>query len=311
MPDAGTPLPSGGPVGGPSPEESELTAGAAESPLAAETPVPEETESAPTPADDAPAAAPTRPAAPRPTFKFSTFIIVFLGLLGLLMLFDTSTRNGVACALGTYAIAPASPTCPTGAGVLYSAIGFSSNHLFATMAIAGAIEMVVTAFAYNYTTDWVKTAKVQKWSSAFRKVQMEALRSGKKDRIAALRPFQERITRMSSEVSIAQFKGMAITYFMLILMYTWVGLVIQNASVAQQTIQLHGAHIDLMKFVISISPTAGIPWWFAIFSLYTVPFSLVFRRILKHYWVRRYAAEHRVVPAPPAPPAPAASRGAS
>ncbi len=301
MPDGGAPLPSGAPGGGDGPEESELTAGAAESPLALE-PTADLGASESGPAEPAEAAAaPPRPTAPRPTFKFSTFIIVFLGLLGLLMLFDTSTRNGIACYLGTYAVAPASPVCPSGGGPLYSLIGFSSNHLFATMAIAGAIEMVVTAFAYNYTTDWVKTAKVQKWSSAFRKVQMEAIRSGKKDRIAALRPHQERITRMSSEVSIAQFKGMAITYFMLILMYTWVGLVIQSASAVQQTIQLNGGHIDLMKFVISISPTAGIPWWFAIFSLYTVPFSLVFRRILKHFWVRRYAREHRVTPATPIP----------
>ncbi len=43
-----------------------------------------------------------------------------------------------------------------------------------------------------------------------------------------------------------------------------------------------------------------IPWWFLIFSLYTVPFSLVFRRVLKHFWVRRYAREHHVQPVAPA-----------
>jgi uncharacterized membrane protein (DUF106 family) len=295
VPPAGTPLPSGGPAPpDASTEESELTEGAADSPLAPT--APPEAGAEETLPETAPAAAPTKPAPPRPTFKVSTFVIVFLGLLGLLMLIDTGTRNGIACALGTYSIAPSSPQCATGGGPLYYAIGFSSAHLLATMAIAGAIEMAITAFAYNYTTDWVKAAKVAKWSGAFRKVQMAAIRSGKKDKIAALKPFQERITRLSSEVTIAQFKGMAITYFMLILMYTWVGLVIASATVAQQTISLGGAALHLNRDVLSGLP---IPWWFLIFSLYTVPFSLVFRRVLKHYWIQRYAREHNVRPVAP------------
>jgi len=235
-----------------------------------------------------PPARPARP--PPPAFKVSTFVYVFLGLLGLWMLIDTSARNSIACALGMV-----NPSCPAGTQPwgLYWLIGFSSNYLLLTMALAGAIEMLVTSLAYNYTTNWVKAAKVQKWSAAFRKVQMEAIRSGKKDRIAALKPHQERLTRLSSEVSIAQFKGMAITYFLLILIYTWVGLVIGGANSVQQTVALGtGSSINLFH---TIGP---VPWWFIIFSLYTVPFSLVFRRILKHLWLRRYEEKNRSPPPP-------------
>jgi uncharacterized membrane protein (DUF106 family) len=234
------------------------------------------------------APAPARPARPpAPTFKFTTFLYVFLGLLGLWMLIDQSARNSIAGLLGTG---------PTNGGPLYALIGFSSNYLLLTMLLAGAVEMFITSVAYNYTTDWVKAAKVQKWSSAFRKVQMAAIRSGKKDRIAALKPQQERLTRLSGEVSIAQFKGMAITYFLLILIYTWVGLVILNANSVQQTVNLGGTTINLIHNV----GTLPIPYWFIIFSLYTVPFSLVFRRILKHVWLRKYAAEHHLTTGPPA-----------
>ncbi len=304
MSGSGRPLPSGGPSPAPEgTEESELTEGAAESPLLESEPStsaePPALEEPGTPGPGTPEATP-KPAPPRPTFKVSTFIIVFLGLLGFLMLIETSTRNAIACSLGTWSVAPASPAggCTAGWGPLYVLIGFQSQHLLATMAVAGAIEMLVTAFAYNYTTDWVKQAKVAKWSGAFRKVQMAAVRSGKKDKIAALKPFQERITRLSSEVTIAQFKGMAITYFMLILMYTWVGLVIANASTAEQTISLGGGSLVLTNPVISGLP---IPWWFLIFSLYTIPFSLAFRRVLKHFWVLRYARQHNVQPAAPTP----------
>jgi uncharacterized membrane protein (DUF106 family) len=232
------------------------------------------------------ASTPRKPAAP--TFKISTFIYVFLGMVGLLMIIDTPARNQIATLLGISS---------TTGGPLYYAIGFNSHYLLVTMAIAGAIEMLVTAVAYNYTTDWIKAAKVQKWSAAFRKVQMEAIRSGKKDRIAALKPHQERLTRLSSEVSIAQFKGMAITWFLLILIYTWIGLLIENATVAAQTVSLGGTQLNLYSYKVF----NYFPIWFFIFSLYTIPFSLVFRRILKNYWLRRYLDRQTPPPSPPAP----------
>src|SRR5580658_173119 len=228
---------------------------------------------------------PSRPA-PKP-FKISTFIYVFLGMLGLLMIIDTAARNQIATLLGTSSAQ---------SGPLYVAIGFGSNHILVTMAVAGALEMLATAIAYNYTTDWIKAAKVQKWSSAFRKVQMEAIRSGKKDRVAALKPHQERLTRLSSEVSIAQFKGMAITWFLLILIYTWVGLLISAATTAQQTVSLGGTQINL----IAVKVFGVFPIWFFIFSLYTIPFSLVFRRVLKNYWLRRYLGRRDSGTPPPA-----------
>ncbi|HTZ62430.1 MAG TPA: EMC3/TMCO1 family protein [Thermoplasmata archaeon] len=236
-------------------------------------------------------ARPARP--PVPAFKISTFVYVFLGMLGLLMLIDTPARNQIATLLGV---------SPGQNGPLYFAIGFGSGYLLLTMAIAGAIEMLATALAYNYTTDWIKAAKVQKWSSAFRKVQMEAIRSGKKDRIAALKPHQERLTRLSSEVSIAQFKGMAITWFLLILIYTWIGLLIQDSSAAAQTVSLGGTVINIYTYKVF----GYFPLWFFIFSLYTIPFSLVFRRVLKNYWLRRYLRER---PADAPPPAAGAAGG--
>jgi uncharacterized membrane protein (DUF106 family) len=247
-----------------------------------------ETESADVQEEEAAATAATKPARPAPpAFKFATFIYVFLGMLGLLMLIDTPARNQIATLLGISTAA---------SGPFYVAFGFQSHYLLVTMAVAGAIEMLVTALAYNYTTDWIKQAKVQKWSAAFRKVQMEAIRSGKKDRIAALKPHQERLTRLSAEVSIAQFKGMAITWFLLILIYTWIGLLIENAPLAAQTVSLGGTIVNIYSYRVF----GYFPLWFFIFSLYTIPFSLVFRRVLKNYWLRRRLGDSASAPAPPA-----------
>ena len=217
---------------------------------------------------------PSRP--PPPQFKLSTFVLTFLFVLGLWMLFDSGARNGIANGLGN----SKNPV------LLYTVIGFSSHYLLLTMFLAGALEMLATAIAYNWTTDWVKAAKVQSWGAAFRKVQMKAMRSGKKDQAEALKVHQQKLTKLSSEVSIAQLKGMAVTWFLLIVIYTWVGLLIGSAPQIDQVVNLGGAQVNLAHQIGGLP----IPYWFVIFSLYTVPLSIVFRRVLKHYSLRKYTS---------------------
>jgi uncharacterized membrane protein (DUF106 family) len=244
------------------------------------TPLPEaDASAAPATSSDASEAAPATPARPAaPQFKLSTFVFTFLFILGLLMLFDAPERYAVANFLGLG---------------LKPLIGFGGKYLLLTMFLAAVIEMLATALAYNWATDWVKAAKVGKWNAAFRKVQMEALRSGKKDRIEALKPHQQRLTLLSSEVSFAQLKGMAITWFLVIAIYTWVYLFIVqvNGSTGPHgaaVVSLGGSPVNLLAPLGGIS---FIPLWFVIFSLYTIPASIALRRVLKHYWLRRYAAQ--------------------
>ncbi len=181
--------------------------------------------------EEAEAPPPASPAGPAPPqFKLSTLILTFLFVLGILMIFDNSTRTGVAQALG-YGLGPL--------------IGFHDNYLLLTMFFAALIEMALTALAYNWATDWVKTSRIQSWSAAFRKVQMEALRSGKKNRVEALKPHQAEITRLTSELSISQLKGMAVTWFLVIAIYTWVGLTIAGATLKQHTANVGGFPLNL------------------------------------------------------------------
>ena len=244
-------------------------------------PLPESGEAAPA------ATTPARP--PAPTFKLSTFLLTFLFVMGIYMLVDAQARTGVAALIGA---------------ALNPVIGFGGHYLLLTMFLAAVLEMLATALAYNWATDWVKAARVQKWSGAFRKAQQEALRSGKKDRIDALKPHQQKLTLLSSQVSIAQLKGMAITWFLVIAIYTWVGLFILQTNSGQigpcavqfgsqngtgACVTIGGATANLL------APTPGLsflPLWFVVFSLYTIPTSIALRRILKHFWLKRYANAH-------------------
>ena len=250
------------------------SAPAAEAPLPSASPASEASEAAPPPS----------PRPPPPQFKLSTFVLTFLFVIGILMIFDTSTRNGVATVLGL-GLAPL--------------IGFGHQYVLLTMFCAALIEMALTALAYNWATDWVKTSRIQSWSSAFRKVQMEALRSGKKDRVEALKPHQAEITRLSSELSISQLKGMAVTWFLVIAIYTWVGLFIAASALPQKTVDLGGSLVNIATNV-HVGPFP-IPLWILLFSLYTFPLSYVLRRALKHYSLRRYELAHLADP-PSSPP---------
>jgi len=257
-------------------------------------------EEAPESADEALASesAPAKPARPPPpSFKPSTMILTFLFLLGILMIFDTGTRNQVAVLFG-YGLVPL--------------IGFAGRSVLLTMFLAAVLEMLLTAVAYNYTTDWVKAARVAKWSAAFRKVQMEALRSGKKDKVEALKVHQQTLTKLTSEMSIAQLKGMAVTWFLVIAIYTWVGLFVACGAAGSPGVPWTCATTNsALGNVISVGGTSVsllhhewiVPLWFLIFSLYTIPSSLILRRYLKEYSLRKYARTLATPSLPGAPPA--------
>jgi uncharacterized membrane protein (DUF106 family) len=149
------------------------------------------------------------------------FVLLFLGFLGLFMLIDpscwsnppasTCSRLEVANALGA---------------LLAPGLGFGGYHLLATMFLAAAVEMLASALAYHITTDWIEAARVAKHGQAIRPLWMKALRSQKKDHIAALKPHMDALNSRQSRVTINQFKGMVITWVLLIAIYTWVGIFI-------------------------------------------------------------------------------------
>lgn len=197
---------------------------------------------------------------PMPTFKLSTFILVFLFFLGMWMLISNSARMQVAGALGD---------------LLYPVFGFGGSYPLLTMFLVGLVQMSISAVAYNYTTDWVETAKLQHHSKAIRPLQMAAMRSGKKHHMESLKPHMNDINTRQSKMMIGQLKGMAVTWFLLIAMYTWIGIFLSMKTTVP-TQEMFGLTVDLTKSV------AVFPLWFLVFSLYTVPFNLLLRRLLKH-----------------------------
>ena len=207
------------------------------------------------------------PAGP-PQFKVSNFILIFLFFLGIWMLFDTAARMQVAQGLGY---------------LLYPAFGFNGRFPLLTMALIGLLQMLFSAIAYNYTTDWVEQARVQAHAKAIRPLQMAAVRSGKRHHQEAIKPHMNDLNARQSRLMIGQLKGMAVTWFLLIAMYTWVYIFLTTTNpVTKTTVVLFGAQVDLLGNLWII------PAWFLVFSLYTLPFNLILRRVFKHVSLRSH-----------------------
>ncbi|MDE1820101.1 MAG: DUF106 domain-containing protein [Euryarchaeota archaeon] len=191
----------------------------------------------------------------------SRFILFFLGFMGLYMLIDNSARNSIALAFG---------------GLLAPAFGFGGHALLATMFFAAALEMGLSAVAYHFTTDWIESATVAHHQAAIRPLWMKAVRSQKKEHMEALKPHMDAIQVRQSKVTIAQFKGMVITWVLLIAIYTWMGLYIAEqcprpAIGPSATVLPVGSPASFNLTASVLGPVAGAPpggyapynytWW--------------------------------------------------
>lgn len=235
--------------------------------------------------DVAKSLAPARP--PPPPFKFSTFILVFLFFLGFWMIISPDARTQVAIGIGS---------------LLYPVFGFNGHFPLLTMFLIGVLQMTMSAIAYNFTTDWVESAKVQQHAKAIRPLQMAAMRSGKKQHQEALKPHMNDLNTRQTKMMIGQLKGMAVTWFLLIAIYTWVGIFLNNINPST-----HQVPISMFGIPVNILGSIGgfLPLWFLVFSLYTLPMNLLIRRFLKHQTLARHA--DRFGPSPGAPATPSSS----
>ncbi len=221
----------------------------------------------------------TLPPPVSPWKSLERFLLIFMGFMGIYMLFDTSARNAVAADIGS---------------LLSPVLGFGGKHVLLTMFLTGVLQMAITAVAYHFTTDWVETARVQKHNQAIRPLYSQAIRSGKKDRVEALKPHMNELQMRQTKVTFSQMKGMVVTWVLIIAIYTWMGLFISSLPVPDQYVNMFGSHVSLL------APLGPVPLWFLVFSLYTLPLNLLFRRYLKHVALSRHL---QTLEAPVAAPA--------
>ena len=208
---------------------------------------------------------------PRPTFNrqsFTRFIMIFLGLLAIYAIISPEVGAGFA------AIAKV---------VLYPVIGFGGLAPVLTILCAGILTTTVSSVIRDYYTNWVKMARSQKITAAWRKEHMEAMRKGQTTKVEKLKEFQQTIQKDQMEMMTTPYKSMAWTMFLFIVIFTWLRLFVDVdlQNLGNQWIAVPwSSHVYLNDVYV-------LPAWVLLYSLLAIPFGQIITRVLKYIRFKR------------------------
>jgi len=207
-----------------------------------------------------------RPSSQKPILSFRRFIYIFLGLLALMVMFDESTRDEFARAIGI---------------VLEPLVGFGGNYPILTLMGAGIIMITISTVIRDQFMDWVDMAENQKISSKFRKELMEAKRANKHTKVKKMEEKQEEISKMSMASFKPQLKSMAITMIIVISIFGWIWLFLEDIpSVSYSVPWALNAQLTNQIADWCFVP---FPQWIAVKMLISLPFTQVLMVVLKMY----------------------------
>lgn len=211
---------------------------------------------------------------PRPPFKFSTVILIFLGLMALMILVDPSLRMEFGTIAGY---------------VLYPAIGFGGQFVTVTLLLAGAIMSAISIITRHLFIDWVELARSQKVLSEFNKVRRKALLARDMNKVQKLSKIQAELMQDQGRVMQSQLKTMAITMFAVLVIFAWLASFIYYEANSR-------VFSVPWSFEVSASGTILVfPVWILLYGLLSMPLSLTLPRILKYFSFKRKLEEKETV----------------
>jgi uncharacterized membrane protein (DUF106 family) len=177
------------------------------------------------------------------------------------LMFDTKMRMDFASALGV---------------LLHPAVGFNNAYPVWTIFFAGLIMTIFSTGVRHYFIDWVEMAKTQKIQAAFNKERMDAYRKGDTNKVKRLQGMNVEIMQMNAKNMKSNFKTMAVTMFLVLIMFSWLWLFLSNLE--NQTFAAPWA-LDVRY---GDNPYL-LPNWIFVYTLASLPVGQVLGRVLKHY----------------------------
>ncbi|MCL4325415.1 MAG: EMC3/TMCO1 family protein [Candidatus Thermoplasmatota archaeon] len=197
--------------------------------------------------------------APPPGSNF-TFIYIFLFLMAILIMLDASSRNGFVSMINQF---------------LYPVIGFNGRFVVISILILSMFFMFFITSIRNYHTDWVVMAKSQKWGTHLSKLQMKYMREGKKDKVSELKELQQKVAELNMKVMGSTLKYMSLTLFFIILFLSWIAYLVSLPTT-------YARFAVPWNFNSSLLTVYLFPTYIILYSIFTIPFSMLFYRLLKH-----------------------------
>lgn len=207
--------------------------------------------------------------------------MIFLGLLAIWAIVDPQLSQAFGSLAGT---------------VLYPVIGFNGAAPVITILIAGLLTTSISSLLRHHYTDWIKMMRFQRTSAALRKEQMDAVRKGNQSQVSKFREIQQDLMRKNMDIQFAPMKSMAWTFFLFIVIFTWLRFFVD---------QVLGA-IGNQYFAVPWSPRVFmeasfvLPSWILMYSLLAIPFGQIMARVLKYIRFRK-VLQGRNLPLKPEP----------
>lgn len=184
-----------------------------------------------------------------------------LGVMGLMMMIDHNLRLQFAALIDP---------------IFSSTIGFDYSLPVVTLFCTGLFMMTFNTTVRHMMVDWVDTARNQKIMSKFNKELFAARKQGNQAKIKKLTELQPEMMARNMENMKKQFKTMAVTMFLLLIVFTWLSLFIGRIPSSNFTVPWSSS-VDLQ------GSFSFLPQWLMLYSLLSIPASMLIGRILKHF----------------------------
>ena len=201
--------------------------------------------------------------------SFTRFLMIFLFLLAIVAIFDPSMSQGFGSLAGF---------------VLYPVIGFGGRFPVITVLLAGAMTTGISSILRDHYTDWIKMVRMQKTTSAWQKVQREAMRKGNKAEMAKLAKIREGFMKDQMDVQLNSMKPLAWTFFLFIVLFAWLSVFVNAtlAAVGGQYFAVPWATNVYVNYVPFLFPS-----WILLYSLLAIPIGQILTRVLKYVRFRK------------------------
>jgi uncharacterized membrane protein (DUF106 family) len=172
--------------------------------------------------------------------------------------------------------------------VLEPLIGFGHAYPVFTILLASLLMVVTTSAVRHYFTDYLKLARNQETMKAFQKEMREARKENNLYKMKKLTEMNKDLMSLQAEQSSAQLKPMAVTMLVVIPIFAWLLVFIDQGQVATAVNTFNcPTRVNVpweQGWCAAVNIQAVltfIPRWIALYSLFSIPIGQVVQRVLK------------------------------
>jgi uncharacterized membrane protein (DUF106 family) len=196
-------------------------------------------------------------------------LMMLMFFIALFILFIPEARIGLGLAAGV---------------VLEPTIGFDGRYPVLTILLAGTIPIVISTLLRHYMVDWVAAARMAAVNRALSKEMREAMAKKNMAKIKKLNEVRAEVMKEFLPVQMAQMKPTGLTMILFIIIFAWLSSFMYTDAVAP-TVAVPWAYNALLR------EATVLPHWLLLYSLLTLPLSMVLARVLKYITFSRRLAE--------------------